>query len=95
MKRIGYTGCKTSILEIFTLLIENIYLLPEKILTFTEITTLGKNEVLVKTSTFWDRIIFLIQENKIEISLTLYNVNREICKKKNLNAYQKIDLPFF
>lgn len=94
MQRIGRAGHKGSIPAIFVLLVEDIYLLPENVSTLTETITLKDNGILVKTSLFWNRTISVTRKNNAEVDgilATLYNANMQICKKKGLNAYQKVD----
>lgn len=78
IQRISHDSWKASIPVIFILFLEDIHLLLENILTLMEITSLEDNEVLVKTSCFWDRIVFIIQKNKAEVDgifSILYNAN--------------------
>lgn len=98
MQKIGYIGRKINIPTISMLFVENIYLLPENVSTFKG-TIISKNdEILIKTSYFQDKTVPIILENKAEVDsilATLYNVNMQICKKKGLDIYQKVDPSLF
>lgn len=90
MQKIGRAGCKASIFAISVLFVDNIHLLSENVLIFIETTTLKDDEILVKTSFFRDKIVFITRENKAEIDsilAILYNTNMQIRKKKSLNTY--------
>lgn len=97
MQKIGYTSRKASIPTILVLFVKDAYLLPENVLMLTKITTIKNNEVVVKTSLFWERTIVVTRENKAKVEgimSTLYNVNIQICKEKDLNAYYQLDPSF-
>ena len=94
MQRIGRAGRKASIPAISVLFVKDIHLLPENVSTLTETTTSKDDKILVKTSLFRDRTVPVTRENKTEVDgilANLYNANMQICKKKGLNAYQKVD----
>lgn len=57
MQRFGHTSCKASIPIISILFVENVYLLLENISTLIKTTISKDNEILVKTSLFWDKTV--------------------------------------
>lgn len=67
IERFGHADCKSSIFTIFILFVENIYLLPEKLSTFTKTTISRHNKTMVKTSPFQDRIVAIIQKKKLKL----------------------------
>lgn len=95
MQRFGYASYKASISAISILFIKNVYLLPENVSTLIEITISKNNQVMVKTSLFWNRIITVTWKNKAEVDgivmSILYDVNMQIRKEKGLNTHQRVD----
>lgn len=57
MQKIGHAKCQAIIPVVLVLFIKDAYLLPENVLTLTEIITTKNNEVVIKTSLFQNRTI--------------------------------------